>query len=436
MGRETLHVMATVAEAPDALWPTARDFCGAWHPFIATIRQERGPRGEIIRRFTAHGEDSAYREQRTYLSNSDRVIGYTHLEGIKGASRYNARLTLSPREGGGTALTWTAEIEAPGPRASEIAAGTRPVFEAGIEALVARAGQGAGQGAELPHADLPPVALTDVTLDGTPRLGLTHSAPKGDTLALFLHGIGGARHNWARQLGQAGHLMTACAMDLRGYGDSSLGFEQSTVDDYCDDILRIMAHFGAKKLVLVGLSYGSWIATSFAMRHPEKLAGLVLSGGFTGMSEAGPEEREAFRVSREVPLNAGQVPADFAPAVVKVIAGPDAPEPVRAELLASMSAIPAATYRDALICFTSPRERFDFARLTLPVLLMTGEHDRLAPPSEIRAVAGRILDAAPQMQSARPDVQYETLAGVGHVCNVEGAAAYNANLMPFLARLS
>ena len=42
------------------------------------------------------------------------------------------------------------------------------------------------------------------------------------------------------------------------------------------------------------------------------------------MSEAGPDEREAFRVSREVPLNAGQVPADFAPAVVKVLAGPGA----------------------------------------------------------------------------------------------------------------
>ena len=431
MGRETLHVMATAAEAPEALWPTARDFCGAWHPFIASITPERGPRGAVIRRFTAHGEDTVYREQRTYLSNSDRVIGYTHLEGISGASRYSARLTLSPRDGGGTALTWTAEIEAPGPRASEIAKGTRPVFEAGIDALVARA----GQWGDAAFAEQPPVALIHTALEGTPRLGLTHTAVKGDTLALFLHGIGGSRRNWARQLGQVGHLMTACAMDLRGYGDSSLGFEQSTVDDYCDDILRVMAHFGATKLVLVGLSYGSWIATSFAMRHPEKLAGLVLSGGCTGMSEAGPEEREAFRVSREVPLNAGQVPADFAPAVVKVIAGPDAPDPIRAELLASMSAIPAATYRDALVCFTSPRERFDFARLTMPTLLMTGEHDRLAPPSEIRAVAGRILDAAPQMQNARSDVQYETIPGVGHVCNVEGAAAYNAALIPFLARL-
>jgi pimeloyl-ACP methyl ester carboxylesterase len=426
MGRETVHVMARADQPPAALWPTARDFCGLWHPFLATIRQEQGDKGAVIRRFTAHGEDTVYREQLTYLSDSDHTLAYTHLEGIRGATRYAARLTISPREAGGSVITWTAEIEAPGPRAAEIAKGTAPIFEAGIEAILARAGQGAAP----IFAENRPLPVIDTMLEGTPNLALSHTVSKGDTLALFLHGIGGSRKNWTRQLQEVGHLMTACSMDLRGYGDSTLGFRQSTVDDYCDDILRVMQHFGAKKLVLVGLSYGSWIATSFAMRHPEMLTGLVLSGGCTGMSEAGPEEREAFRMSREVPLNAGQVPADFAPAVVKVLAGPDASDAVKSELLASMSAIPAATYRDALICFTNPLERFDFSKLTMPVLLMTGEHDRLAPPSEIRAVAGRILDAA-----ARPDVRYETLPGVGHVCNVEGPAAYNAALIPFLARL-
>jgi pimeloyl-ACP methyl ester carboxylesterase len=160
------------------------------------------------------------------------------------------------------------------------------------------------------------------------------------------------------------------------------------------------------------------------------LAGLVLSGGCTGMSEAGPDEREAFRVSREVPLNAGQVPADFAPAVVKVLAGPNATDATRQALLASMAAIPASTYRDALVCFTNPLERFDFARLTMPVLMMTGEHDRLAPPAEIRGVAGRIWDSAPQ-----PDVRFEVIGDAGHVCNVEQPDAYSRTLIDFLRRL-
>ncbi|WP_292292258.1 alpha/beta hydrolase, partial [Mesorhizobium sp.] len=249
-------------------------------------------------------------------------------------------------------------------------------------------------------------------------------------LCLFLHGIGGSRGNWLPQLAAAGGVMRAAALDLRGYGGSALGRMQSTVEDYCDDILRVKEELGADRLVLVGLSLGSWIATSFAMRHPEMLAGLVLSGGCTGMSEASLEERETFRVSRKVPLDAGQTPADFAPAVVKVLAGPNASDAVKEQLFRSMAAIPSATYLDALVCFTNPSEGFDFSRLTMPVLMMTGEHDRLASPSEIRSVAGRMLD-----QASRPDIRYETILDAGHVCNVEQPAAYSRILLDFLRKL-
>jgi pimeloyl-ACP methyl ester carboxylesterase len=63
--------------------------------------------------------------------------------------------------------------------------------------------------------------------------------------------------------------------------------------------------------------------------------------------------------------------------------------------------------------------------------MMTGEHDRLAPPSEIRGVAGRIWDAAP-----RPDVQFEVIPGAGHVCNVENPTVYSRHLTAFLSRLA
>ena len=272
--------------------------------------------------------------------------------------------------------------------------------------------------------------LETVSLEGKPRLAITGTSPQSGPLVLFLHGIGGARLNWLPQVRAAGTLMPAASLDLRGYGESALGPTQSSVEDYCADILRIREAFGADRLVLVGLSYGSWIATSFAMRHPDLLAGLVLSGGCTGMSEAGVEEREAFRKSRQVPLDAGQTPADFAPNVVKVLAGPNASEAVRAELFASMAAIPSATYRDALTCFTNPPERFDFSRLSMPVLMMTGEFDRLASPAEICGVAHRIHDAVPMA-----DVRYETIADAGHVCNVEQPDTYNRILLEFLGKL-
>lgn len=426
MPRDRVQVIGHSEASPSTLWAVARDFCGLWHPAMATIRAEQSPQGAPVRAFTVVGEETLYREQLTYFSDSDRVLAYTHLEGIAGAEAYDARLTVSAAEAGGSVVTWSAEIAAPTERLGPICAGTRAIFEAGIAALTAAAH---------PPAPLPPLPeplpISARAADSLPRLAFDAAGPaRGRRLAVFLHGIGGARGNWAPQLGLAGRLMPCAALDLRGYGDSTLGPAQSSVDDYCDDILRLKDLHGAEKLVLVGLSYGSWIATSFAMRHPEMLDGLVLSGGCTGMSEAGPDEREAFRLSREVPLDAGQTPADFAPAVVRVLAGPNASEAVRAALFASMAAIPAATYRDSLTCFTNPLERFDFSKLALPVLMMTGEHDRLAPPAEIRAVAGRIWDAVP-----RPDVRFEEIADAGHVCNVEQPEAYSRALLAFLERL-
>lgn len=428
MAGETVQVVGTSKAQPGQVWAIARDFCALWHPAIATMQAERDGQGHLTRAFTIKGEGKTYRERLTYFSDTDMTLAYTHVEGIVGAEKYDARLSVATSESGGSVIRMSATLTAAAQRARDIATGTEAIFQDAVAALAAAAEAEATSAASEPP--LPQgVATETLLIDDLPRLAVAVTAQKSGPLCLFLHGIGGSRQNWRHQLGVIGHQTRAAALDLRGYGDSTLGAQQSTIDDYCADILRVAEMLGADKLILVGLSYGSWIATSFAMRHPDKLAGLVLSGGCTGMSEAGASERDAFRVSREVPLNAGQVPADFAPAVVKVIAGPDANEVVRAELLASMAAIPAETYRDALMCFTNPLEKFDFSRLTMPVLMMTGAYDRLAPPDEIRGVAERIFDASPA-----PDVQFEVIAGVGHVCNVEGASLYSRHLQPFVAR--
>ena len=427
MARETVEVIGACAASPEAVWSIVADFCGRWHPIIATIRAERDERGALVRSFTVNGEDTVYREQLTWLSDSERTLAYTHLQGIAGAEAYDGRIAIAADGRGGCIVRWSADVNAASPRLQEICKGTKAIFEMGIAALSEKA-------LEIRSAEPPPlpapVAARDIVIDGDPRLGLTTTPDSDGPLCLFLHGIGGSRGNWLQQLAAAGSVMRAAALDLRGYGGSALGRNQSAVDDYCADILRVKDNFGASRLVLVGLSYGSWIATSFAMRYPQMLAGLVLSGGCTGMSEASSEEREAFRVSRKVPLDAGQTPADFAPAVVKVLAGPNASDEMKKQLLQSMAAIPSATYRDALVCFTNPSERFDFSRLTMPVLMMTGEHDRLAPPSEIRGIAERILG-----QVSRPDIRYETIADAGHVCNVEQSEAYSRILLDFLGKL-
>lgn len=427
MPRLKVQSRAKSAMTADQVWAVARDFCAPWHPAVAEMRAEQDGHGGLIRRFGVKGEGGIYRERLTYFSDSDRVMAYTHIEGIEGVQSYDAWLTATPASDG-TIITMSADLSAPAPRAQAIADGTQAVFDAGTKALAKLAPLNASAPATSGKGEDHSFEIHQT--ESNPRLTFTIGGWDSETLCLFLHGIGGNRSNWDRQLQTAAPFCRVASLDLRGYGDSSLGAAQSTIDDYCKDILHILAQSGAKKLVLCGLSYGAWIATSFAMRHGDLLVALVLSGGCTGMSEASAEERDAFRLSRETPMSAGQTPADFAASVVQIIAGPEATKVQRDALHASMAAIPTSTYADALRCFTNPPETFDFAKLDMPVLLMTGEHDRLAPPREIKHVAKRIWDASP-----RPDVRFETIAGAGHVCNVEQPDTYNAILTDFLARV-
>lgn len=426
MPREVVHCIGQSAAAPVDIWRTLASFDVAWHPLIAWSNVETTKHGERVRRFAAIGDDGAMCERLTYISHSDHVMGYSLVSGIAGAKSYKARLKITAADTGST-LTWHADVDAAQPRAKEIAAGTAAVFEAGIAALNTPVAP-----PKIEQSALKPSKTSDLMIEGTPSLALTitpEDLGSGKVLCLFLHGIGGNRSNWNDQLTALGSLMPMAALDLRGYGDSTLGFSQTQITDYYDDILTVMHKFGAEKLILCGLSYGSWIASSFALQHPEKIAGLVLCGGCTGMSEADPDEREAFRVSREVPLNAGQVPADFANAVVDVIAGPNASQTSRAALHVSMAAIPQDTYRDALNCFCNPLSNLDFAAANFPVLMMTGEHDRLAPPAEIRKISHRFADAGALF------VNFEVIEGAGHVCNLEAPEAVNVHLKHFIEML-
>jgi pimeloyl-ACP methyl ester carboxylesterase len=385
MARRNVHVQRKLPMPAETAWAVLRNFIGKWHPIIAAISKETRIDGKVIRRFTCNGDDIIYREQLTYFSNSDRELSYKLLQGIAGAENYHAAIKVTDQ------IIWTACFDADEPRASEITLATQAIFEMGLDALTIAQPQ-----------------------EIAPKLKI-----RSDIACVFLHGIGGRKENWDMQIPIAAQFMQSFALDLRGYGSADLGNYQSTIDDYCNDILQEMKVRQIDKIILCGLSYGSWIATSFAMRHPDKLLGLALSGGCTGMSEASADVRAQFQSLRAGPLQQGKTPADIAPDILNIIAGPHISAPAKQELYESMAAISTATYLDALHCFTHPTEVFDFSKLTMPVLFITGEFDRLATPAEIRSVAARVVAASPL-----PAVRFEIISDAGHVCNVEMPNAF------------
>lgn len=97
-------------------------------------------------------------------------------------------------------------------------------------------------------------------------------------LILFLHGFPEFWLTWRRQLIDLGRDHRAVAVDMRGYNLSS---RPKKVSDYevpvlVADVEALADHFGAKKFVLVGHDWGGAVAWAFAIAHPERLEKLVI----------------------------------------------------------------------------------------------------------------------------------------------------------------
>jgi 3-oxoadipate enol-lactonase len=74
--------------------------------------------------------------------------------------------------------------------------------------------------------------------------------------------------------------------DLRGSGKSWSG-ARLTFDQLADDVETLLDHLGVERAVVGGASGGSGVALRFALRHPDRTAGLVLVQPVYGGEERG-----------------------------------------------------------------------------------------------------------------------------------------------------
>jgi pimeloyl-ACP methyl ester carboxylesterase len=100
-------------------------------------------------------------------------------------------------------------------------------------------------------------------------------------LVVLSHGIGDHRRAYrflAPMLAQAGYRVANA--DLRGHGESSMGWASITRTDVAGDLLALTGHLGGPA-VIVGHSLSGGAATIAAATRPEQVSGIVEINPFT-----------------------------------------------------------------------------------------------------------------------------------------------------------
>ena len=264
-------------------------------------------------------------------------------------------------------------------------------------------------------------------------LAIDRYGDEGAAPILLLHGGGQTRHAWgatARMLAARGYQ--AFSMDLRGHGDSGWASDGDYgLAAFAADVSAVMAHVG-RPIVLVGASLGGMAGLlATAVATPGAVRALVLVDITPKPAAQGANQVMAFMAS---------APAGFAnlEEAVDAVAAylPHRPRPANPEgLMKNLRwrggrlhwhwdpAFIAATARDRE---AADRNLADAARaITLPTLLVRGEHSEIVGPAEQAAY-----------EEMMPHGRTVLVPGARHMVAGDQNTEFGSALLDFLAEVA
>jgi pimeloyl-ACP methyl ester carboxylesterase len=252
-------------------------------------------------------------------------------------------------------------------------------------------------------------------------------------LVVLAHGIGDSRHSYrflAPALVAAGYRVAN--VDIRGCGDSSLGWDGYSRTDIAGDLVAVVRHLGGPA-VIIGQSISGGAATIAAATAPELISGVIELAPFTraqsidlgGLLRAQRFRAGFFQLAKV--LVAGSLPAWKK---YLDLALPTKPADWDAELgrIEAKLSEPGRMKALQAMCKANPGDAgAQLANVTVPVLIVEGTLD--PDWADPRAEGEKIVASLP--------------AGLGELAVIEGAGHYPhaqtpdqvlALAVPFLAR--
>ncbi len=247
---------------------------------------------------------------------------------------------------------------------------------------------------------------------------------------LLIHGFNFGAVAFKNQLGALAETHRLIAPDLRGHGLSAKPWTQDAYNRHeiwAEDIAAILKALDAPRPVVVGWSFGGYVALDYLRICGASCArGLVLVGSVAGLV---PPPPPADPAKSSMPPPKGNARADNYHDFF------DAADWLSRVMTAEPPAPLDKFQKQMTIAMMSPMVRRAMAglqldnkdlasRLDLPVLFIHGLADGSVPPATIAAAAARLPNAR--------SLGYE---GVGHSPFAESPVRFNADLMAFAKSL-
>ena len=102
------------------------------------------------------------------------------------------------------------------------------------------------------------------------------TSPRSGPPVLFIQGVGVPGCGWTPQTDALRSNFWVTSFDHRGIGNSDLGKDPLTIDLFAQDALAVLDHLGIESAHVVGHSMGGVVASQLALNAPERIRSLSL----------------------------------------------------------------------------------------------------------------------------------------------------------------
>ncbi|MFO0878611.1 MAG: alpha/beta hydrolase [Gemmataceae bacterium] len=205
------------------------------------------------------------------------------------------------------------------------------------------------------------------------------------------------------------------ARDFTVYVPSHPGFHRSggfdlvqSIEDMAFHYIELFDALGWDEVILGGVSLGGWIAAEFAVRWPERVKKLWLSGA-PGLWTTEAKMPDLFRhLTHPAKLRELNF-YDPNSAVAEMIISDEPDDERRMMAYQSMTVLARLVWERPY----DPKLAARLSRVKCPVLLLWGENDRLVPPAFGQEYARHL-----------PQARWQTIPKSGHLVMFDQEAAF------------
>ncbi|HET6817431.1 MAG TPA: alpha/beta hydrolase [Mycobacteriales bacterium] len=226
----------------------------------------------------------------------------------------------------------------------------------------------------------------------------------GDPPLLLIQGLGYTADMWHRILPGLASARRVVLFDNRGVGRSSVPEPPWTVEQLADDAIAVLDEAGGAQAHVFGVSMGGLIAQEVALRHPDRVASLVLGCTHPGGREAARMDPDAAAMLMDRVPKSARAAIDASLPFVYAAGTPR--EAIDADVEVRLRyPLRAKAYWGQLDAMRRHQGTFGrLAEIRVSTLVLHGDADRLVQPANASLIAEAI-----------PGAKLQWLHGASHV---------------------